>query len=129
MKDSKLHSGVAIFVPEVLVYAPSKKEACVTKNPMESELVVLTDYIGLVELFEDFFSFIVNSKLSTPIVFQDRTSVVTLVTQGGGVTQTRHLFNCLHLAKETVDEKQLIIEHCKANLMITDGFTKPFDEQ
>ncbi len=74
-------------------------------------------------------STIFNSKLSTPIVFQDRTSVVTLVTQGGGVTQTRHLFNCLHLAKETVDEKQLIIEHCKANLMITDGFTKPFDEQ
>ncbi len=86
MKDSKLHSGVAIFVPEVLVYDHSKKEACVTKNPMESELVVLTDYIGLVELFEDFFSFIVNSKLSTPIVFQDRTSVVTLVMQGGGVT-------------------------------------------
>jgi hypothetical protein len=31
----------------------------------------------------------------------------------------------MHLAKEAVDEDRLIIKHCKANLMIADGFTKP----
>lgn len=85
-EDSKSHSGVAIFVAGALVYTASKKQACVTKSPMESELVALTDYIGLVELFEEFVTFIVNDKMPTPIILQDSTSVVNLVTHGGGVT-------------------------------------------
>jgi hypothetical protein len=124
-EDSKSHSEVAIFIAGVLVYTASKKQACVTKSPIESELVILTDYIGLDELFEEFISFILNDKLPTTIFLQDSTSVVTLVTQGSGVTRTRHLRNRMHLAKEAVDEDRLIIKHCKANLMIADGFTKP----
>jgi hypothetical protein len=64
--------------------------------------------------------------LSIPIVYQDSTSVITLVTQGGGVTRTQHLRNRMHLVKEAVDEQNLDIQHCKTNEMIADGFTKPF---
>jgi hypothetical protein len=103
--DSKSHSGVAIFVAGVLVYSASKKQACVTKSPTESELVALSDYVGFIELFHEFISSIVMEKLPVPIVYQDSTSVITLVTKGGGVTCTRHLHNRMHLVKEAVDEQ------------------------
>ncbi len=74
--DSKSHTGVAIFIGVVLVFAASWKQKCVTKSPTESELVALTDNIGFMELFEEFFSFIINrEKKMPPLIFQDSTSV------------------------------------------------------
>jgi hypothetical protein len=35
--------------------------------------------------------------MPTPVINQDSSSVVTLVTHGGGVTRTRHLCYCMHL--------------------------------
>jgi hypothetical protein len=89
-EDSKSHSGVAIFIFGVLVYVASKKEACVTKSPTESELVALSDYIGFVELFLEFLSFLISDQMSMPVIYQGSTTVIMLVTQGGGVTQMRH---------------------------------------
>ena len=46
--DSMSHTGVAVFVGGALVYAASRKQKkCMTKSPMESELVALTDNVGL----------------------------------------------------------------------------------
>jgi hypothetical protein len=104
-----------------------RSRGCVTKSPTESELVALTDNIGLVELFEEFVTFLVNEKIATPIIYQDSSSVVSLVTLGGGVTRTKHLRNRMHLAKEAVDLKRLIIKHCRVELMIADGLTKPLE--
>ena len=44
--DSKSQTGVVIFVGGALVYVASRKQKCVTKSPIESELVALTNYIG-----------------------------------------------------------------------------------
>jgi hypothetical protein len=79
-EDSKSHSGVAIFVAGILVYASSKKQHCVTKSPTGSELVALMDNIGIVELFDEFITFLVNDKIPTPVIHQDSSSVVSLVT-------------------------------------------------
>jgi hypothetical protein len=125
--DSKSHSGMVVFVAGMLVYASSKKQGCVTKSPTESELVALTGNIGLVELFEEFVAFLINETIATPVVSQGSSSVVSLVTLGGGVTRTKHLRNRMHLAKEAVDLKRLIIKHCRAELMIADGLTKPLE--
>ncbi len=126
-EDSKSHSGMAIFIAGTLVYASSKKQHCVTKSPTESELVTLTDNIGLVELFDEFITFLVNDKIPTPVIYQDNSSIVSLVTKGGGITRTRHLRNRMHLAKEAVDLNHLVIRHCNATSMIADGFTKPLE--
>jgi hypothetical protein len=107
-EDSKSHSGIAVFIAGVLVYSASKKQACVTKSPTESKLVALSDNVGLFELFHEFVSFLVSETLPTPIIYQDSTSVIKLVTQGGGVTRTWHLRN---QKQEAVDEKKLIIQH------------------
>jgi hypothetical protein len=74
-----------------------------------------------------FITFLVSEKLPTPIVYQDSTSVIALVTQGGGVTRTRHLRNRMHLVKEAVDEQRLNVRHCKTKEMIADGRTKPLE--
>ncbi len=126
-EDSKSHSGVAIFVAGVLVYASSNKQGWT--SPTESELVVLTDSLGLVELFEELITSLISENIPIPIIYQDNSSVMISVTQGGGVTMTRHLRSHTHLAKETVGAHRLIIKHCKckADLMIADGLTKPLD--
>ena len=51
----------------------------------------LTDYIGLVEAFAEFVAFITNSTIQVPTIFQDSTSVISLVTKGGDVVRTKHL--------------------------------------
>jgi hypothetical protein len=125
--DSKSLSGMVVFVAGMFVYASSKKQGCVTKSPTESESVALMDNIGLMELFEELVTFLVNDKIATPVIYQDSSLVVSLVTLGGGVTRTKHLRNRMHLAKEAVDLKRLIIKHCRAELMIADGLTKPLE--
>jgi hypothetical protein len=89
--------------------------------------VALSDNIGLVELFHEFITFLVSDKVPTPIIYQDSTSVIALVTQGGGVTRTQHLRNRMHLVKEAIDEWRLIVHHCKASEMIADGLPKPLE--
>ncbi len=98
-----------------------------TKSPTESELVALSDYISFIELFYEFITFLASDQMSVPIIYQDSTSVITLVTQGGGVTRTRHLCNRMHLVKEAVDDNRINIRHCKTKEMIADGFTKPLE--
>jgi hypothetical protein len=70
----------------MVVYAASWKQKCVIKSPTEAELVGLTDNLGFMDLFQEFVMFLVGAKMRLPIVHQDSTSVITLVTQGGGVT-------------------------------------------
>ncbi len=41
--DSKSHTGIAVFIGGAMVFAASQKQKCVTKSPMESELVGLMD--------------------------------------------------------------------------------------
>ena len=81
--DSKSHTGVVIFRGGALAFIASRKQKCVTKSPTESELVGLTDYVGLVEAFTEFVAFVTNSSLQIPLIFQDSTSVISLVTRGG----------------------------------------------
>ena len=40
-----------------------------TKSPKESELVALTDYIGLVESFAESIGFITNSPVQIPVIY------------------------------------------------------------
>jgi len=89
--DSKSHTGVMVYVGEMLVYVSSKKQKCMSKSPTEVELIGLTDNLGFVELFQEFVEFLVGRKVNIPIVFQHCNAVVTLVTKGGGITRTKHL--------------------------------------
>jgi len=127
--DSKSHTGVLIYLGDALVYVASRKQKCVTKSPTESELVALTDYIGLVELFAEFVAFITNSPVQIPIIYQDSTSVIALVTRGGGVVRTKHLRVRMNLWKEGLELKRFKIKHVLTDKMIADGCTKALENK
>ncbi len=125
--DSKSHTGVVIMVDKSVVYVASRKQKGVTKSPTEAKLVGLTDNLGLVVLFHEFVTFLAGQKVPLPLVYQDSTLVVTLVMQGGGVTHKKHLRVRMHLTKESLEKKQLLIKHTKAEGMIADGASKPLE--
>jgi hypothetical protein len=125
--DSRSHSGVVVYVGETLVYVSSKKQKCMSKSPSEAELIALTDNLRLVELFQEFMQFLTGKELPVPVIYQDCTAVVTLVTKGGGMARTKHFRARIHLGRESVQEKRVIVEYLKAEEMIADGFSKPYD--
>jgi hypothetical protein len=86
--DGKSHSGVIVKVGGTPVFFGSKKQKCVSKSPTEAELVGLSDNVGLAELFAEFVAFVTNSEQMKPLIYQDSTSVITMVTEGGGATRT-----------------------------------------
>jgi hypothetical protein len=90
-------------------------------------LIGLTDNLGFVELFQEFVEFLVGRKVNIPIVFQDCSAVVTLVTKGGGITRTKHRHAHMNLGKEMVDQERVHVVYIKAAEMKADGFSKPFD--
>jgi hypothetical protein len=69
--NSKSHSGVIIYVGGTLCYVSFCKQKCMSKSPMEAELIALSDNLGLVKLFQEFVKFITRKKVSIPVVFQD----------------------------------------------------------
>jgi hypothetical protein len=77
--DSKSHTGVMVYVGEMLVYISSKKQKCMSKSPTEAKLISLTNNLGFVKLFQEFMEFLVGRKINTPIVFQDCTAMELIV--------------------------------------------------
>jgi hypothetical protein len=125
--DSKSHMGVMVYVGETLVYVSSKKQKCMSKSPLEAELIGLTDNLGLIELFQEFVEFLTGKKANVPVIYQDCTAVVTLVTKGGGIMWTKHLCARMNLGKEIVDQGRVHVVYIKAAEMKADGFSKPYD--
>jgi hypothetical protein len=125
--DSKSHTGVMVYVGETLVYVSSKNQKCMSKSPMEAELIGLTNNLGFIELFQEFVEFLTGIKVNVPIVFQDCSAVVSLVMKGGGITRTKHLRARMNLGKEMVDQERVHVVYIKAAEMKADGFSKPFD--
>jgi hypothetical protein len=99
----------------------------VCKSPTKAELVALSDNLGFVELFQDFLRFVTNSKVDASVIFQDNTSVILMVTNGGGITRTKHMHARMFLVLEAVKESRVKIRYVLMALMITDGLTKPLD--
>jgi hypothetical protein len=80
--DGKSHTGIVMLVGGVGVFFASRKQKCVSKSPMEAELVALSDNVGIVELFHKFVTFELNCSIKAPTVYQDNTLVKSLVTIG-----------------------------------------------
>ena len=125
--NAKSHTGIALFLGEALVFTASRKQKCATKSPTDSELVTLMDYIGFIELFSEFIGFITNCKLDVPIIYQDSTSVISLVMEGGGIARTKHLRVRIELCKEALDQKQIKVVQMPTGEMRADGLTKALD--
>jgi hypothetical protein len=96
----------------------------VAKDSTEAELVGMTDKVDSV-LKTDEFMRGQGHDMDPPVMFQDNTSTITLVTKGGGKYRTVHLRVRQARVKEMVDNGRLIVEHMPTGNMIADVLTKP----
>jgi hypothetical protein len=60
-----------------------------------------------------------------PLIYQDSTSVIFLVTKGSGMVRTKHLRVRMNLCREAVEEKRIRIAYIHTTKMLADGLTKP----
>jgi len=122
--DGKSHSGVVVKVGGAPVFFGSKKQKCVSKSPTEAELVALSDNIGFAELFAEFVAFVMNSEQMKPLIYQDSTSLITMVTEGGGVTRSKTMRTRMNLVLEAVKEERIEIRYVNTKGMEADGLSK-----
>jgi hypothetical protein len=122
--DGKSHTGCVIMVAGVPVFCSSRKQKCMTKSPTKAELVGLSDNLANIEVFAELMEFITGEKAITPVIYQDNTSVISLVTQGGGMMRTKHLRARVNLVLEAVAEKRVKVVYVSTEKMIADGLTK-----
>jgi hypothetical protein len=125
--NSKLHTGVAVYIAGALVYASSRKQKCMMNSPTESELIALTDNLTFSELFHEFLEFITAGTVQKPTIYQDCSALIQLVSTGGGIPRTKHLCAGMNAAREAIHEKRITVEYCHAALMRADGLTKPLE--
>jgi hypothetical protein len=123
--DGKSHSGAVICVGGACVLAISRKQKIVTKDSTEAELVALSDLITEIERCDEFMRNQGMKEIDIPVIFQDNTSTISLVTKGGGKQRTKHLRVRQQLVKEKYDMKEVKIEYVKTQEMLADLLTKP----
>ena len=109
---------------DALLFADSRKQKCVSKSPTDSELIALSDNVHFAELFAEFMAFNMNSKYIKPLVYEDCTAVISLVTEGGGLVRTKHLRVRMELVKQALQEERIVLRYVNTKQMLADGLTK-----
>jgi hypothetical protein len=125
--DGKWHTGIVVFDSGGAVFCASQKQKCVSKSLTKAKLMALSDNLGFIELFQEFITFVTNAKIEIPLIFQDNTSVISMVTTGGGITRTKHMRTRMFLVLESLKEQQVTVHYIHTSGMIADGLTKPID--
>ncbi len=78
-------------------------------------------------ILEEFITFVENRGKQMSTIYQDNTSVISLVTKGGGVIRIKHLRVRMNSVKDAVKEKRVRVVHIRTKKMVADGFTKPLE--
>ena len=122
--DSRSHTGTIVTIGGAVVYVLSGKLKCMVKSPTEAELVGLSDKMSFAEMVWEFVCFLVGKRVPAPIIYQDSTSVISLITQGEGARRTKHLRARMNLAKEMLDENRASVVYLNTKDMPADGVSK-----
>ena len=128
--DGKGHTGMVIMWGGACIMITCRKQKICTKNSTESELVGVSDSLDEVEWTQDFIESL-GHKLSTPILFQDNQSTITIVLEKTTRRlRTKHMTArraVLHEAIVTNKEAEVVYKYTK--WMLADPFTKPLEGQ
>ena len=80
-------------------------------------------------MFGEFLAFITNTKFVPPVIYQDYTAVIALVTECGGVARTKHLRMRMELCREGLEQNKFVISYANTHAMVADGSAKPLEGQ
>jgi hypothetical protein len=127
--DGKSQTGATIFIGQGCVYAASKKQTLVTKDSTEAELVGVSDLLVTIEQCDEFIRSLGYKDVRPPLVLQDNTSTISLVTKGGGKPRNKYLRVRQYLVKDRVDDREIEVRYVRTNKMLADVMTKPLKEE
>ena len=122
--DGKSHSGCVIMLGNACLWASSKKQKIVTKDSTEAEIVALQDMVIMAQKCQHFMEE-QGFRLKTPLILQDNTSAITLVTKEGGKQRNKHLKARQAWIRERVKRGEIEIKHIGTANMLADALTKP----
>lgn len=122
--NGKSHTGLVLTVGGATVLCKSQKQKIVTKDSTEAELVGLHDMLTHVNQCCDFLTG-QGVQTEAPVVFQDNTSTITLVTKDGGKYRSKYMLVRRMGVREQVDRGDVTIEYMPTKSMLADALTKP----
>ena len=72
-------------------------------------------------------AFIRNTKYIKPLIYEDCTAVILVVTEGGGVVWTKNLCLRVELVKQALQDERIVIKYINTKQMLADGLTKALE--
>ena len=107
-------------------YSTSIKQKLNTKSSTETEVVSVDDVLPQV-LWTRYFMDAQGYGVKDSVVYQDNLSAMLLEKNGKGSSgkRTRHINIRYFFVKDRIGNKELSVEHCPAEHMVADFFTKP----
>ena len=121
--DGKSHTGLVIKLGGCTIMCMSSKQKLVTRDSTEAELVGLSDKLMTIVQCADFLA-AQGVECGVPKVYQDNTSTITLVTNGGGQYRSKYMRVRQAFVKERCDAGEVEISYLPTGKMIADILTK-----
>lgn len=122
--DGKGHTGLVVTLGGRTVLCMSSKQKLVTRDSTESELVGLSDKLmNVVQCYD----FLIAQGLNcdVPVLYQDNTSTITLVTKGGGQYRTKYMRVRQAFVEEHHRAGAVVVKYLPTGRMLADALTKP----
>ena len=127
-QDAKGHTGIVISMSRMggPIYAKSIKQKLVSRSSTESELIGLTECVGLVLWLRNVMASLNYSQPAT-IVFEDNQSTITMAKlgRGGKTGNSKHIDVRFFFAKQHIDKGEIEVQHIATEDQVADVLTKP----
>lgn len=122
--DGKSHTGMVIKVFGDTVLVKSSKQKIITKDSTEAELVALSDKVLHASKVYEFLQS-QGISVDVPQVYQDNTSTISLVTEGGGKYRNKYMLVRQQVVLQMCRSGSIKVLHVETKQMIADLLTKP----
>ena len=123
-EDGFGRSGGVIMVGGTTVECITRKQKCVARDSTEAEMVALEAIVLDIEWHHEWFKG-QGYDLKAPLIFQDNTSTITLVTKGGGKMRNKTMRVKQAVILEGFKNGDFEFEYVPTDDMVADIYTKP----
>jgi Reverse transcriptase (RNA-dependent DNA polymerase) len=124
--DMKSHTGGAMSLGRGTIYGTSTRQKLNTKSSTEAELVGVNDVMPQI-LWTPYFLEAQGYDVKDSIIYQDNQSSILLEKNGRASSskRTRHINIRYFFVTDRIEAKEVSVEYCPTEDMISDFFTKP----
>ena len=118
------HSDGVIMAGGTTLECITRKQKCVARDSTEAEIVALENILLDVEWHNEWFLG-QGYKMKPPLIFQDNTSTITLVTKGGGKMRNKTMRVKQAVILEGSQNGDYEMKYVPTEDMVADIYTKP----